>query len=149
MKILLSNDDGYFAPGIQILFKLLLNQVDFEQLETVATDKGDRLCFKTIQRGQATTALLQNIVESIQKGIGDTLGFLVLILGFGAMLGKLVADSGAAQRITSRLISGFGVKNIQWAVVVAGFIVGVPMFYSVGFVILICSASCSTLPPCT
>ena len=47
---------------------------------------------------------LQSIVESIQKGIGDTLGFLVLILGFGAMLGKLVADSGAAQRITSKLI---------------------------------------------
>ena len=80
---------------------------------------------------------LLKIVESIQKGIGDTLGFLVLILGFGAMLGKLVADSGAAQRITSHLISSFGIKNIQWAVVVAGFIVGVPMFYSVGFVILI------------
>ena len=80
---------------------------------------------------------LLKIVESIQKGIGDTLGFLVLILGFGAMLGKLVADSGAAQRITSQLISSFGIKNIQWAVVVAGFIVGVPMFYSVGFVILI------------
>ena len=74
---------------------------------------------------------LLKIVESIQKGIGDTLGFLVLILGFGAMLGKLVADSGAAQRITSHLISSFGIKNIQWAVVVAGFIVGVPMFYSV------------------
>ena len=80
---------------------------------------------------------LLRIVESIQKGIGDTLGYLVLILGFGAMLGKLVADSGAAQRITSQLISNFGTKNIQWAVVVAGFIVGVPMFYSVGFVILI------------
>lgn len=80
---------------------------------------------------------LQSIVESIQKGIGDTLGFLVLILGFGAMLGKLVADSGAAQRITSKLISSFGIKYIQWAVVVAGFIVGIPMFYSVGFVILI------------
>ena len=80
---------------------------------------------------------LQSIVESIQKGIGDTLGFLVLILGFGAMLGKLVADSGAAKRITSNLISSFGVKNIQWAVVIAGFIVGIPMFYSVGFVILI------------
>ena len=80
---------------------------------------------------------LQNIVKSIQTGIGDTLGFLVLILGFGAMLGKLVADSGAAQRITSKLISSFGIKHIQWAVVVAGFIVGIPMFYSVGFVILI------------
>ena len=55
---------------------------------------------------------LLKIVESIQKGIGDTLGFLVLILGFGAMLGKLVADSGAAQRITSHLISSFGIKNM-------------------------------------
>jgi Gnt-I system high-affinity gluconate transporter len=62
---------------------------------------------------------------------------LVLILGFGAMLGKLVADSGAAQRITSKLVSSFGKKNIQWAVVIAGFIVGIPMFYSVGFVILV------------
>ena len=80
---------------------------------------------------------LETIIKSIQTGIGNTLGFLVMILGFGAMLGKLVADSGAAQRITSRLVSSFGIKNIQWAVVVAGFIVGIPMFYSVGFVILI------------
>lgn len=80
---------------------------------------------------------LNTVVDSIQKGIGNTLGFLVLILGFGSMLGKLVAESGAAQRITSKLIASFGVKNIQWAVVLTGFIVGIPMFYSVGFVILI------------
>ena len=80
---------------------------------------------------------LQSVVTSIQNGIGNTLGFLILILGLGAMLGKLVADSGAAQRITSRLVDKFGVKNIQWAVVLTGFIVGIPMFYSVGFVILV------------
>jgi len=80
---------------------------------------------------------LEQIIQSIQTGIGNTLGFLVMILGFGAMLGKLVADSGAAQRITSKLVASFGVKYIQWAVVLAGFIVGIPMFYSVGFVILI------------
>lgn len=80
---------------------------------------------------------LENVVKSIQLGIGNTLGFLVMILGLGAMLGKLVADSGAAQRITSRLVLSFGTKYIQWAVVLAGFIVGIPMFYSVGFVILI------------
>jgi Gnt-I system high-affinity gluconate transporter len=77
------------------------------------------------------------VVDSIQKGIGNILGFLVIILGLGAMLGKLVADSGAAQRITTKLVEKFGKKNIQWAVVLTGFIVGVPMFYSVGFVILI------------
>ena len=77
------------------------------------------------------------VIDSIQKGIGNILGFLVIILGLGAMLGKLVADSGAAQRITTKLVDKFGKKNIQWAVVLTGFIVGIPMFYSVGFVILI------------
>ena len=80
---------------------------------------------------------LESIVQSIQTGIGSTLGFLVMILGFGAMLGKLVAESGAAQRITSKLVAKFGLKYIQWALVLAGFIVGIPMFYTVGFVILI------------
>lgn len=80
---------------------------------------------------------LESIVHSIQTGIGSTLGFLVMILGFGAMLGKLVAESGAAQRITSKLVAKFGLKYIQWALVLAGFIVGIPMFYTVGFVILI------------
>jgi Gnt-I system high-affinity gluconate transporter len=80
---------------------------------------------------------LIDVINSIKSGIGDILGYLVPILGLGAMLGKLVADSGAAQRITSKLVAKFGVKNIQWAVVLAGFIVGVPMFYSVGFVMLI------------
>ncbi|RDY61344.1 gluconate:H+ symporter [Flagellimonas nanhaiensis] len=80
---------------------------------------------------------LDSLVKSIQRGIGNTLGFLVLILGLGAMLGKLVADSGAAQQITTQLVSKFGVKHVQWAMVITGFIVGIPMFYSVGFVILI------------
>ena len=62
---------------------------------------------------------LETIIKSIQTGMGNTLGYLVMILGLGAMLGKLVADSGAAQRITSRLVSSFGIKNIQWAVAVS------------------------------
>jgi len=77
------------------------------------------------------------VLASIEDGIGKTLGSLIMILGFGAMLGKLVADSGAAQRITTNLVDKFGKKNIQWAVVLTGFIVGIPMFYTVGFVILI------------
>jgi Gnt-I system high-affinity gluconate transporter len=77
------------------------------------------------------------VIDSIQTGIGKTLGYLVMILGLGAMLGKLVADSGAAQRITSKLVEKFGIKYIQWALVLTGFIVGIPMFYTVGFVILV------------
>ena len=77
------------------------------------------------------------IVSAIKDGIGNTLGFLVIILGFGAMLGKLVAESGAAQRISDSLISAFPNRYVQWAVVLTGFIVGIPMFYTVGFVILV------------
>jgi len=77
------------------------------------------------------------LIGSLEAGLGSTLGSLVMILGFGAMLGKVVAESGAAQRISSKLISLFGIKHIQWAMVLTGFIVGVSMFYSVGFVILI------------
>ncbi len=69
--------------------------------------------------------------------MGETLGLLVLILGFGSMLGKIVADSGAAQKITQTLVATFGLKKIHWALMLTGLIVGIPMFYSVGFVILI------------
>ncbi|HEV7349663.1 gluconate:H+ symporter [Telluribacter sp.] len=74
---------------------------------------------------------------AVQKGIGNTLGDLVLIVGFGAMLGKIVADSGAAQRITDALIGIFGRKHIQWGLALAGFIIGIPLFYNAGFVIVI------------
>ncbi len=87
--------------------------------------------------GVAEGMQVLQVVESIQTGLGKTLGGLIMILGLGAMLGKLVADSGAAQKITTKLVAKFGKKNIQWAVVLTGFIVGIPMFYTVGFVILI------------
>ena len=77
------------------------------------------------------------VVTSVQKGIGDTLGSLVIIIALGAMLGKLVADSGAAQKIAAVMMIAFGEKNIQWALVVTGFIVGIPLFYGVGFVLLV------------
>jgi len=80
---------------------------------------------------------VEKAVISIENGIGSTMGFLVLILGFGSMLGKLVSESGAAQRITSKLINAFGIKHIQMALMLTGFIVGVSLFYDVGFFIMI------------
>src|SRR5665647_358935 len=77
------------------------------------------------------------VIGSVQKGIGDTLGSLVIIIAFGAMLGKLVADSGAAQKIASVMMKAFGEKYIQWAFVVTGFIIGIPLFYGVGFVLMV------------
>ncbi len=80
---------------------------------------------------------VNKIATSIQKGIGDTVGSLLIIIVLGAMLGKLVAESGAAQKIASVLMKSFGTKNMQWALVATGFIVGIPLFYQVGFVLLI------------
>ena len=74
---------------------------------------------------------------SVQKGIGDMLGSLVIIIAFGAMLGKLVADSGAAQKIAAVMMKAFGEKYIRWALVVTGFIIGIPLFYGVGFVLMV------------
>jgi Gnt-I system high-affinity gluconate transporter len=76
-------------------------------------------------------------VESIQKGIGSTMGILVPVLGFGAMLGKLVSESGAAQRITSRFLGNMKGSNIQTSLMLAGFIIGIALFYEVGFFIMI------------
>lgn len=87
--------------------------------------------------GIAMGLSIEETIQAMTKGIGDTLGFLVLILGFGAMLGRIVADSGAAQKITQTMVGAFGRKRLHWALMITGFIVGIPMFYSVGFVILI------------
>lgn len=77
------------------------------------------------------------IVGSVQKGLGDTLGSLAIIIALGAMLGKLVAESGAAQKIASVMMNAFGEKYLQWALLVTGFIIGIPLFYGVGFVLLV------------
>ncbi|GAB3019589.1 gluconate:H+ symporter [Spirosoma pulveris] len=76
------------------------------------------------------------LAEAIQKGIGGTLGSITAIIALGAMLGKLVAQSGAAQRIAVSIMSLVGTKHARWAFLVTGFIVGLPLFYSVGFMLL-------------
>ncbi|MBB6500455.1 gluconate:H+ symporter [Pedobacter cryoconitis] len=80
---------------------------------------------------------LNKIAGSMEKGMGDILGSLVIIITVGAMLGKLVADSGAAQKIAAVMMNIFGEKYIQWGVVVTGFLIGIPLFYGIGFVLMI------------
>lgn len=77
------------------------------------------------------------IPQTVNKGLGDTLGSLSIIIVLGAMLGKLVAFSGAAQKIATVLKNTFGYQYITWAMSLTGFIVGIPLFYNVGFVLLI------------
>lgn len=91
----------------------------------------------SIGLGLACGMNVHQISSAVQKGIGNILGSLVIILGFGAMLGKLVAESGAAQQITQSLIRLSGIRNIQWAMAFAGLLVGIPMFYTAGFVVVV------------
>jgi len=80
---------------------------------------------------------VKKVMDSVTEGIGSTLGGMVMVLALGAMVGKLAEDSGAAKKIVYVLIRVFGVKNIQWAVLLTGLLVGIPLFYNAGFVVLI------------
>nr|WP_315191452.1 gluconate:H+ symporter [uncultured Flavobacterium sp.] len=78
-----------------------------------------------------------DIINSVQEGIGSTLGSLIFIIALGVILGNILSDSGAAQRISVKMIDSFGIKNIKWALLITGFAVGISMFYNAGFIILI------------
>ena len=80
---------------------------------------------------------LHQLSASVREGIGSTIGDLAIIIVLGAMLGKLVAMTGAAQRISSSLIRLLGKANVQWALMITGFIAGIPLFYNVGFILLV------------
>lgn len=73
---------------------------------------------------------------SVQKGVGDMLGSLAIVVIAGSMLGKLVAESGAAQQISSGLMRIFGQKYLQVAFMITGFVIGIPLFYNVGFILV-------------
>ena len=80
---------------------------------------------------------LADIPSTVNRGLGNILSELTIIIVLGAMLGKLVAESGAAEKMASVMIGIFGTKNIKWGLTVTGFIVGIPLFYGVGFILLV------------
>jgi GntP family gluconate:H+ symporter len=77
------------------------------------------------------------VVQSFESGVGRILGHIAVIIALGTMLGKMMAESGAADCIAHTLISIFGEKHIHWAMVLVGLIVGLPAFFEVGLVLLI------------
>jgi len=115
--------------GVAIALMLLLN-IKFKINSMLA------LLIAALVLGILEREPLDKLVTSIQTGFGGTLGSLALVVGFGVVLGKLMEDSGAAQRVAQTLINKFGKKNIQWAIMVAGVIFGISMFYEVAFIIL-------------
>lgn len=91
----------------------------------------------SIIAGIALGLPLPKIAGAIEKGMGDVLGSLIIIITTGAMLGKIVAESGAAQKIAEVMMNTFGKKHIQWAMVITGFIIGIPLYYGIGFVLMV------------
>ena len=80
---------------------------------------------------------VEKVMKSFQDGFGGVLGFVGILLGLGTMLGKLMADSGGADQIAQTLIRAFGIKRVHWAMMFAAFLVGIPLFFEIGFVLLI------------
>ncbi|AFQ49876.1 gluconate:H+ symporter [Burkholderia cepacia] len=80
---------------------------------------------------------LSSIVASFEKGMGGTLGFLAAIIGLGSILGKMLEESGGAERIAQTLLARLGHQRASWVMMLVGFIAGIPVFFEVGFVLLI------------
>lgn len=78
-----------------------------------------------------------DIPEIITEGLGGQLGSTAVVIGLGAMIGRVMGDAGAAQRIARKILSVFGERGVQWAMIISAMLIGVTMFYEVAFVILV------------
>jgi Gnt-I system low-affinity gluconate transporter len=87
--------------------------------------------------GIAAGMPLANVLDSIRKGMGDTLGFVAVVVGLGAMLGQMLEVSGGVERLAQELLKKFGESKAQWALALTGFIVSIPIFFDVGFIIIV------------
>lgn len=95
------------------------------------------LVLVSVLLGLAARMPTGEIVKSFEAGVGGILGHVALVMALGTMLGKMMAESGGAERVARTLIRVFGERNAHWAMGIIGFIVGLPVFFDVGFVLLI------------
>lgn len=95
------------------------------------------LLIVSIVVGIVTGMDFSGIIKSMQDGMGNTLGFVATVVGLGAIFGQMLEASGGAESIAKYLLKHFGEKRASWALVLTGFIVAIPVFLDVGFIILI------------
>ncbi|HHU9371237.1 TPA: gluconate:H+ symporter [Escherichia coli] len=79
---------------------------------------------------------LMSLLHTMKAGFGNTLGELAIIVVFGAVIGKLMVDSGAAHQIAHTLLARLGLRYVQISVIIIGLIFGLAMFYEVAFIML-------------
>ena len=80
---------------------------------------------------------LKSILTSIQNGMGSTLGFVATVVGLGAIFGQMLESSGGAESLAKNLVSRFGKEKASWAMMITGFVIAIPVFFDVGFIILV------------
>jgi GntP family gluconate:H+ symporter len=86
--------------------------------------------------GVASRMPLAEVPRAFQQGVGDTLGFIAMVIGLGTVIGKLLAESGGAVVVSRALASALGERRLDWALMFSGFIIGLPVFFQVGLVLL-------------
>ena len=86
--------------------------------------------------GLAARMPLPDIPRAFQSGVGDTLGFVAMVIGLGTIIGKLLAESGGAAVVSGALVRAMGRGRLDWSMMLSGFIIGLPVFFQVGLVLL-------------
>ncbi len=95
------------------------------------------LLLTSVILGMLAGMKLPDVADAIQDGVGNTLGSIAVIIGLGTILGKMLAESGGADQIANTLLNKFGERKVHWAMMIVAFIVGIPVFFEVGLVLLI------------
>jgi GntP family gluconate:H+ symporter len=78
----------------------------------------------------------EETLSAFEKGVGETLGSVGVVVALGTMFGKLLADSGGADRVVSVILARAGPRGVPWAMALAAMVIGVPIFFEVGVVLL-------------
>ena len=79
----------------------------------------------------------EQVLKSIEGGFGSALGFIAVVVGLGAMIGRFLEHSGGGRALADWLLLKFGKDNAAWAILVAAFLVGLPLFFEVGFIVMV------------
>src|SRR5215467_12832894 len=95
------------------------------------------LLISSMAMGLAAGMPPDKVLKSIQTGFGDALGFIAVVIGLGAMIGRFLEYSGGGRALADWLLAKFGIEHAAWAMLAAAFLVGLPIFFEVGFIILV------------
>lgn len=125
------SDSGLILTAVAGIFLLLFLVMKVKLHAFVA------LLLTSLLVGVTAGMPLNNVIESIQKGMGGTLGFVAVVVGLGAMFGQMLEVSGGAERLAQTLLQRFGEDKAQWSLGLTGFLVAIPVFFDVGFIILV------------